>query len=183
MTVAESIDVRQVLRADAPISSAELAEFDDAISGASLATGLQWGGGSRVQGRGSRAGKSSRRSAFSFSIRNPQSEFRNQRSAAWASLGRRVALKVLPFAAVLDPRQLQRFKNEAQAAAQLHHTNILPVYGVTKDSDGLPLVFMKAIECVPWTEMLERAEVLIMGHQCVEVFIDLKNHGYAFAIG
>jgi len=46
------------------------------------------------------------------------------------SLGRRVALKVLPFAAVLDNRQLQRFKNEAQAAAQLHHTNILPVYGV-----------------------------------------------------
>jgi serine/threonine protein kinase/WD40 repeat protein len=46
------------------------------------------------------------------------------------SLGRRVALKILPFAAALDPKQLQRFKNEAQAAAQLHHTNIVPVYGV-----------------------------------------------------
>jgi serine/threonine protein kinase len=46
------------------------------------------------------------------------------------SLNRRVALKVLPFAAALDPRQLQRFKNEAQAAAQLHHPNIVPVYGV-----------------------------------------------------
>jgi len=46
------------------------------------------------------------------------------------SLGRRVALKVLPFAAVLDATQLQRFKNEAQAAAHLHHTNIVPVYGV-----------------------------------------------------
>jgi serine/threonine protein kinase len=46
------------------------------------------------------------------------------------SLGRRVALKVLPFAAALDARQLQRFKNEAQAAAQLHHTNIVPVFGV-----------------------------------------------------
>ncbi len=46
------------------------------------------------------------------------------------SLGRRVALKVLPFAAVLDQRQLQRFKNEAQAAAQLHQNNILPVYSV-----------------------------------------------------
>jgi hypothetical protein len=46
------------------------------------------------------------------------------------SLRRRVALKVLPFAAVLDQRQLQRFKNEAQAAALLHHQNIVPVHGV-----------------------------------------------------
>jgi serine/threonine protein kinase/Tfp pilus assembly protein PilF len=46
------------------------------------------------------------------------------------SLGRRVALKVLPFAAALDPRQLQRFRNEAQAAAHLHHSNIVPVFGV-----------------------------------------------------
>jgi serine/threonine protein kinase len=46
------------------------------------------------------------------------------------SLHRRVALKVLPFAAALDTRQLQRFKNEAQAAACLHHSNIVPVYSV-----------------------------------------------------
>src|SRR5216683_1531214 len=50
--------------------------------------------------------------------------------AVQLSLGRRVALKVLPFAAALDAKQLQRFKNEAQAAAQLHHTNIVPVYAV-----------------------------------------------------
>jgi serine/threonine protein kinase/tetratricopeptide (TPR) repeat protein len=46
------------------------------------------------------------------------------------SLNRRVALKILPFAAALDSRHLQRFKTEAQAAAQLHHTNIVPVYAV-----------------------------------------------------
>ncbi len=46
------------------------------------------------------------------------------------SLDRRVALKVLPFAAAMDPRHLQRFKNEAQAAAHLHHTNIVPIFGV-----------------------------------------------------
>jgi serine/threonine-protein kinase len=46
------------------------------------------------------------------------------------SLGRRVALKVLPFAAALDPKRLQRFKNEAQAAAHLQHAHIVPVYYV-----------------------------------------------------
>jgi len=50
--------------------------------------------------------------------------------AVQLSLGRRVAVKVLPLAAALDPRHLQRFRNEAQAAAQLHHTNIVPVYAV-----------------------------------------------------
>jgi hypothetical protein len=50
--------------------------------------------------------------------------------AVQVSLSRRVALKVLPFAATLDPRQLRRFQHEAHAAAQLHHTNIVPVYAV-----------------------------------------------------
>ena len=50
--------------------------------------------------------------------------------AEQVSLGRRVALKVLPFAGALDARQLQRFKNEAQAAAHLQHQNIVPVYFV-----------------------------------------------------
>ena len=44
------------------------------------------------------------------------------------SLDRRVALKVLPFAAVLDQKQITRFENEARAAAQLHHPNIVPVF-------------------------------------------------------
>ncbi len=46
------------------------------------------------------------------------------------SLDRRVALKVLPFAGVLDARHLQRFTNEARAAAGLHHANIVPVFAV-----------------------------------------------------
>src|SRR5262249_45523486 len=46
------------------------------------------------------------------------------------SLGRHVAIKVLPSHALLDPRQLGRFQREARSAARLHHTNIVPVFGV-----------------------------------------------------
>jgi serine/threonine protein kinase len=61
------------------------------------------------------------------------------------SLDRRVALKVLPFAAALDARQLQRFKKEAQAAAHLHHTNIVPVYAVGAER-GVHFYAMQLIE-------------------------------------
>ncbi|HKB42092.1 MAG TPA: serine/threonine-protein kinase, partial [Gemmataceae bacterium] len=65
--------------------------------------------------------------------------------AVQISLGRRVALKVLPFAAALDGKQLQRFKNEAQAAAQLHHTSIVPVYAVGSER-GVHYYAMQLIE-------------------------------------
>ena len=64
--------------------------------------------------------------------------FAKSAAVAWAivyeawqiSLDRRVALKVLPFAALLDSKQITRFRNEAQAAAQLHHLHIVPVFFV-----------------------------------------------------
>jgi serine/threonine protein kinase/Flp pilus assembly protein TadD len=61
------------------------------------------------------------------------------------SLGRRVALKVLPFAATMDPRHLQRFHNEARAAAGLHHTNIVPVHAVGQER-GVHYYAMQFIE-------------------------------------
>lgn len=61
------------------------------------------------------------------------------------SLGRRVALKVLPFAATMDSRRLQRFKNEAQAAALLHHTHIVPIYAVGCER-GVHFYAMQLIE-------------------------------------
>ena len=51
------------------------------------------------------------------------------------SLGRRVALKVLSASSLLDPKQVRRFEREAKAAAKLHHTNIVPVFGVGRQ-DG-----------------------------------------------
>ena len=64
--------------------------------------------------------------------------------AEQASLGRRVAVKVLPNAARSDADKRERFLREAQAAARLHHTNIVPVFGVGED-DGMPYYVMQYI--------------------------------------
>jgi serine/threonine protein kinase len=53
--------------------------------------------------------------------------------AVQESLGRHVALKVLPFHAALTGTQLERFRREARAVARLHHSNIVPVFGVGED--------------------------------------------------
>jgi serine/threonine protein kinase len=81
--------------------------------------------------------------------------------AVQLSLGRRVALKVLPFASALNPRQLQRFQTEAHAAAQLHHTNIVPVYAVGCDR-GVHYYAMQLIDGKPLDEVIreERGEPL-----------------------
>jgi serine/threonine protein kinase len=69
------------------------------------------------------------------------------------SLGRRIALKVLPFALTLDPRQLQRFRNEARAAAQLHHQNIVPVFYVGSER-GVHFYAMQYIEGQSLAELI-----------------------------
>jgi eukaryotic-like serine/threonine-protein kinase len=49
------------------------------------------------------------------------------------SMGRHVALKVLPFAALVDEKSLQRFRNEVRAAAALDHPHIVSVYSVGEE--------------------------------------------------
>ena len=50
--------------------------------------------------------------------------------ATQTTLRRTVAIKLLPLTSVLDPRQLTRFQQEAEAAASLQHPNIVPVFAV-----------------------------------------------------
>src|SRR5262249_25626367 len=53
--------------------------------------------------------------------------------AEQVSLGRRVALKVLPRGRSSDPSALKRFRREARSAARLHHTNIVPVFEIGQE--------------------------------------------------
>ncbi len=55
--------------------------------------------------------------------------------AEQVSLGRRVALKVLPWPAGRDHTALERFRREARASARLHHTNIVPVFEIGHEGD------------------------------------------------
>ncbi len=65
--------------------------------------------------------------------------------AEQVSLGRHVALKVLPNQALADAKHKRRFEREAKAAAKLHHTNIVPVFGVG-EHEGLPYYVMQFIQ-------------------------------------
>lgn len=72
-------------------------------------------------------------------------------------LDRRVALKVLPFAATLDPRALARFQQESLAAAQLDHPHIVPVYGVGSDR-GVHYYAMRYVDGHSLAEVIHEME-------------------------
>lgn len=61
------------------------------------------------------------------------------------SLNRRVALKVLSSGLGLTSKAILRFRREAEAAARLHHTNIVPIYA-TGDEHGVPYYAMELVD-------------------------------------
>jgi WD40 repeat protein/serine/threonine protein kinase len=83
--------------------------------------------------------------------------------AEQVSLGRHVALKVLPRNLLIDARAKRRFEREAKAAAKLHHTNIVPVFGVG-EQDGLPYYVMQFIQGLPLDEVLDEMKKLQFAH-------------------
>jgi WD40 repeat protein/serine/threonine protein kinase len=79
--------------------------------------------------------------------------------AEQVSLGRHVALKVLPQKLLLDAQTKQRFEREARSAARLHHTNIVPVFAVG-EQDGMPYYVMQFIQGLGLDEVLEELKQL-----------------------
>ena len=71
------------------------------------------------------------------------------------SLGRRVALKVLPFAAMLGDQQVKRFHNEARAAATLEHPNIVAIHSVGTER-GVHYYAMQLVEGRNLAEVIQQ---------------------------
>src|SRR6202035_891263 len=88
--------------------------------------------------------------------------------AVQESLGRRVALKVLPPGFAERERFLDRFQREARAAAQLHHTNIVPVFGVGDDG-GVYYYAMQFIQGQGLDAVLEDVKKIREHHTITEI--------------
>ncbi len=71
------------------------------------------------------------------------------------SLRRRVAVKVYPKQAIGDSQQLKRFQREAETVGALHHTNIVPVFGVGQQG-GLHYFVMQFLEGEPLDVLIAR---------------------------
>jgi serine/threonine protein kinase/WD40 repeat protein len=83
--------------------------------------------------------------------------------AVQESLGRHVALKVMPFHTALAPTHLERFRREAQSAAHLHHTNIVPVFGVG-EHEGVHYYAMQFIQGQGLDTVLQELRALRRSH-------------------
>lgn len=73
--------------------------------------------------------------------------------AEQVSMGRRVALKVLPFAALASGKGLQRFHNEVRAAAALDHPGVVSVYSVGEER-GVHYYAMQLVRGRPMADLI-----------------------------
>jgi eukaryotic-like serine/threonine-protein kinase len=75
-----------------------------------------------------------------------------------ATLGRDVALKVLPEVLARDPDRMARFKREAQVLASLNHPNIAAIYGF-EESGGVRALVIELVEGATLAERLKQGSL------------------------
>jgi serine/threonine protein kinase/Tol biopolymer transport system component len=78
------------------------------------------------------------------------------------TLGRRVALKVLPTFVSKDPERLRRFTQEARAASRLSHPNVCVVHEIGETDDGRPFIAMEHVEGVTLRQRI-RSQAMKLG--------------------
>ena len=77
--------------------------------------------------------------------------------ATQATLGRHVAVKTLR-AGVTGPDAPLRILREAWVTGTLEHPNVVPVHDVGIDASGAPVILMKRIEGLAWSELIHAPE-------------------------
>jgi len=77
------------------------------------------------------------------------------------TLGRQVAIKILPDAFAADPDRLARFEREAKTLASLNHPHIAAIYGFEKSS-GVHALVMELVEGEDLAQRL--AGLKVKGH-------------------
>src|SRR5262245_2672685 len=70
------------------------------------------------------------------------------------TLRRTVALKVLPIDLTASPARVERFKREAEAAARLHHSNIVPIFAAGAE-EGQHWIAMEFVEGTSLDRLLD----------------------------
>ncbi len=88
------------------------------------------------------------------------------------TLGRDVAIKILPPHFMVEPERRARFTREARLLATLNHPNIGAIYGVQETEDVTALV-LELVEGPTLAERLSRgslplADVLVIARQIAE---------------
>ena len=97
------------------------------------------------------------------------------------SLGRQVAIKVLPDAFAADPDRLARFEREAKTLASLNHPHIAAIYGFEKSAHQHALV-MELVEGEDLSQRIARGaipldEALPIARQIAEALEEAHEHG------
>jgi WD40 repeat protein/serine/threonine protein kinase len=97
--------------------------------------------------------------------------------AEQVSLGRRVALKVLPLQQMPNKKHQARFRREARAAANLHHTNIVPVFGVGEEA-GTSYYVMQLIQGVGLDELINELRRLCKSGSLTKTTVADDEHAF-----
>jgi len=74
------------------------------------------------------------------------------------TLGRQVAIKILPDAFAADPERLARFEREAKTLASLNHPHIAAIYGFEKSS-GVHALVMELVEGEDLSQRIARGAI------------------------
>ena len=95
-------------------------------------------------------------------------------AARQESLGRVVAIKVLPKQSLMDEADLERFHREAKLAAAMHHSNIVPIYG-TGDFDGSHYLVMQLVDGESLDKKLSASDEPMAVSQVAELGVQVAD--------